>query len=508
MAATLKTIVAVTRGRLLQGAGQEDHTFEHMGLDSSTLEPGGLFAALPGTRAHGASFAGKTQAGAILTDEHGVEILKEAGETRPVIEVSDVRDVLGFAAAEVYGHPSSQLSIIGITGTSGKTTTSYLVEAGLIAAGCSVGLIGTTGTRINGQPVPTSLTTPEAPTLQALFARMVQEGVTHVVMEVSSHALALRRVQGTQLKVGAFSNLSQDHLDFHPTMQDYFDTKALFFREDSALRAEHSVICVDDEWGQRMAQVAGSGAITVGTRGKAAKEAQVRAHDIQVDPIGGQRFALDLPGESLDLSIPLPGRFNVANTALAVAIAQAAGADIQAFSKALARVAVPGRMERIDAGQDFIAVVDYAHKPAAIAEVLDTLRAQVSGRVGIAVGAGGNRDHSKRPIMGAEAARRADFVVVTDDNPRDEEPGPIRTAVIEGAQQAARQREPQPEIVELGDRREAIAALASWAQAGDAIVVAGKGHENGQLVKGVNHPFDDREELRRALEHKDGEENR
>ncbi|KQB85217.1 UDP-N-acetylmuramoyl-L-alanyl-D-glutamate--2,6-diaminopimelate ligase [Corynebacterium oculi] len=497
MTATLAEVVRVTKGRVALGQADDSQIFASMSLDSAAVEPGGLFAALPGTRVHGASFADKTQAGAILTDEHGVGILKEAGETRPVIEVADVRDVLGDAAAEVYDHPSHRLTVLGITGTSGKTTTSYLVEAGLLAAGHSVGLIGTTGTRINGQPVPTSLTTPEAPTLQALFARMVAEGVTHVVMEVSSHALALRRVQGTRFAVGAFSNLSQDHLDFHPTMQDYFDTKALFFREGSALRAEKAVVCVDDDWGQRMAALAGERPLTVSTRGR---QALVQAHDVEADAQGIQTFRLDVEGTQLEVTLPLPGRFNVANAAVAVAIAHAAGVDVEVFTRALAEVAVPGRMERVDAGQEYIAVVDYAHKPAAIAEVLDTLRGQVAGRLGIAVGAGGNRDHSKRPIMGTEAARRADFVVITDDNPRDEEPAPIRAAVVEGARQAAQGREPHPEIVEMGDRREAIAALVAWARPGDAIVVAGKGHENGQLIRGVNHPFDDREELRRAVE--------
>lgn len=497
MTATLDEVIRVTKGRVALGQADGIQAFTTMSLDSTKVEPGGLFAALPGTRVHGASYADNTEAGAILTDEHGVEILKAAGETRPVIEVADVRDVLGYAAAEVYEHPSRRLTVLGITGTSGKTTTSYLVEAGLLAAGYSVGVIGTTGTRINGRPVPTSLTTPEAPMLQALFARMVAEGVTHVVMEVSSHALALRRVQGTRFAVGAFTNLSQDHLDFHPTMQDYFDTKALFFREGSALRADKAVVCVDDEWGRRMAQVAGAHPLTVSTRGE---RAVVRAHDVEADAQGGQTFQLDVEDVSLPVTLPLPGRFNVANAAVAVALAHAVGVDVAAFARALAQVTVPGRMERVDAGQDYLAVVDYAHKPAAIAEVLDTLRGQVPGRLGIAVGAGGNRDQSKRPIMGAEAARRADFVVITDDNPRDEDPAPIRAAVVAGAREAARDREPSPQIVELGDRREAIAELVAWARPGDAIVVAGKGHENGQLVRGVNHPFDDREELRRAVE--------
>lgn len=460
-----------------------------VGLDSANVEPGGLFAALPGTRVHGATYAFDSAAGAILTDEAGLSIIQQTADRRPVLVVEDVRAVLGHVAAEVYGHPSQSFTLLGVTGTSGKTTTTYMLEKGLTAAGCKVGLIGTTGTKIMGRDVATELTTPEAPMLQRLFAQMRDEGVTHVVMEVSSHALMLGRVTGADFDVAAFTNLSQDHLDFHPTMEDYFQAKALFFDPASELRAKRSVICIDDEWGARMAELA-QDPVTVATT----TQADVTAELVRIDDQGRQRISLQA-GENYEFTLPMPGAFNVANAALSAAIAETAGVALPEFLAGLEQAAVPGRMERIDEGQPFVAVVDYAHKPAAIGAVLATLRGQVEGRIGIAVGAGGDRDSSKRPLMGAEAAKGADFVVVTDDNPRTEDPATIRAAVLEGARQAGT----DAEIVEVGPRGEAIDALVAWAQPGDAVIVVGKGHEVGQLVGTQKLHFDDREEMRRAL---------
>ncbi|NLA55446.1 MAG: UDP-N-acetylmuramoyl-L-alanyl-D-glutamate--2,6-diaminopimelate ligase [Corynebacterium humireducens] len=489
---TLSHLARIAGGEL---TGSVDPVVTSVELDSSRLaDEGALFAAVPGTRRHGAEFARGTPAVAILTDAAGKELLDAAGDTRPVILVDDVRAVLGAVAAEIHGHPSERLTLLGITGTSGKTTTSYLLEQGLMAAGLKVGLIGTTGTRINGRPVPTDLTTPEATTLQPLFVRMLAEGVTHVVMEVSSHALELGRVSGTRFDVAGFTNLSQDHLDFHPTMEEYFAAKARFFDPASPLAAERSVVCVDDEWGRRMADLA-SDPVTVATRGA---EADVTAVQSSLTPTGAQVIRLTLPEGAVEAELPLPGDFNIANAALATAMAWAVGVDPQAFTAGFLDVAVPGRMERIDEGQDFLAVVDYAHKPAAVAAVLDTLRGQVRGRLGVVVGAGGDRDATKRPLMGAEAAHRADLVIITDDNPRSEVPATIRAAVLQGAVDAGT----DAEIREIGDRAAAIDALIEWARPGDGVVVAGKGHEVGQLVNGVNHHFDDREEVRRALKEK------
>lgn len=481
-------------GARVEGAGSLDSAQEisSISLDSSALEAGGLFAAVPGTRVHGASYAFDSAAGAILTDEAGLSIIRQTDERRPILVVDDVRAVLGPVSAEIYGHPSREMTLIGVTGTSGKTTTTYLLEQGLIAAGHKVALIGTTGTRIDGRVVPTKLTTPEATTLQSLFADMLSEGVTHVVMEVSSHALELGRVTGADFDVAGFTNLSQDHLDFHPTMEEYFEAKAAFFAPDSPLRARDFAICVDDEWGQRMVERAGRG-LRVGTRGQ--EDLDVRGRQVSQDATGAQVIEVSLGDREVTADLPLPGDFNVANATLAVALASLAGVDVEAFARGIGDVAVPGRMERIDAGQDFLAVVDYAHKPAAIAAVLRTLRGQVEGRIGVVVGSGGDRDSSKRPLMGAESARGADFVVVTDDNPRSEDPAPIRAAVVSGAREAAT----GAEISEVGSRREAIDAAINWARPGDAVVVVGKGHEVGQIVGDAVLHFDDREEVRRAL---------
>ena len=468
-----------------------------VGLDSQNVEPGGLFAALPGTRVHGATYAFDSAAGALLTDEAGLAIIQQTADRRPVLVVEDVRAILGYVAAEVYGHPSQSFTLLGVTGTSGKTTTTYMLEKGLTAAGCKVGLIGTTGTKIMGRDVATELTTPEAPMLQRLFAQMRDEGVTHVVMEVSSHALMLGRVTGSDFDVAAFTNLSQDHLDFHPTMEDYFQAKALFFDPASELRAKRSVICIDDEWGRRMAELAEAPVTVTGRAGIdifTDAAAKVRAAQLSVDDQGRQRIQLTADN-TYEFTLPMPGAFNVANAALAAAIAQTAGVELAPFLRGLEQAAVPGRMERIDEGQPFVAVVDYAHKPAAIGAVLATLRGQVEGRIGVAVGAGGDRDSSKRPLMGAESAKGADFVVVTDDNPRTEDPAAIRAAVLAGAREAGT----DAEIVEVSPRGKAIDALVEWARPGDAVIVVGKGHEVGQLVGTEKLHFDDREEMRRAI---------
>ncbi len=491
--------LAELAGGTVHGSGEV--VVDSISLDSRAVAPGGLFAALPGLHAHGASFAAGTQAAAVLTDAAGVEILQAAGESRPILEVADLRAVLGDVSAEIYGHPTRELTVIGITGTSGKTTTTYMVEAGLLEAGKSVGLIGTTGTRINRRPVPTKLTTPEAPRLQELFAQMRDQGVTHVVMEVSSHALSLGRVQGTRFAAGGFSNLSQDHLDFHPTMEDYFEAKALLF--DGSL-AERAVVCVDDEWGQRMARRSAVETTTVATTG----DADLTGRTLEVEPTGAQVIELDFDGTPHQLRIPLPGEFNVANAALAAGLGAAVGVDLDAFLRGVEKVAVPGRMERIDQGQDFTAVVDYAHKPAAVTAVLQTLRAQLdsaastggNGRIGIVVGAGGDRDSSKRPIMGANAAQGAELVIVTDDNPRTEDPAIIRAAVVAGARETDRARAGEVEIREVGSRARAIDELVAWAKPGDAIIVVGKGHEVGQIVGEETLHFDDREEMARALD--------
>lgn len=492
---TLGQITELVAGQFHGDVEASNLAVSEIGLDSQNLPTGAVFAALPGTSTHGANFAAETAAAAVLTDATGVAILQEQGYTQPIIEVVEVRRVLGNAAAAIYGDPSQDLTIIGVTGTSGKTTTSYLIEAGLMAAGCSVGLIGTTGTRINSEPVPSSLTTPEAPILQKLFRQMRDAGVTHVVMEVSSHALSLGRVQGTHFAVAGFTNLTQDHLDFHKDMEDYFQAKALLFDPDSPVHADMSVICIDDVWGQRLAEIAAGEVRTVSSG--ANPTAQLRATDICVAANGAQNFQLrDKNEKHLEVALNVPGRFNVANAALAIGIAEAIGladAQLESFITALATAFVPGRMQRI-AAPDYLVVVDYAHKPAAVTAVLETIRQEVEGRLLVVIGAGGNRDTGKRPLMGAEAARLADLVFVTDDNPRDEDPAAIRAAVIAGTKDY-----PDAEVIEIGSRAAAIQAAIQAAQPGDAVAILGKGHEIGQLVAGVQHHFDDREEAAQAI---------
>ncbi|MDV3128149.1 UDP-N-acetylmuramoyl-L-alanyl-D-glutamate--2,6-diaminopimelate ligase [Mycobacterium sp. 21AC1] len=457
--------------------------------------PGDMFAALPGSTAHGARYAEDAisrGAVAVLTDPAGVSELGH-GPAVPVLVHPEPRSALGELAASVYGNPAARLRVIGVTGTSGKTTTTYLVEAGLRAAGRIAGLIGTVGVRIDGRALPSALTTPEAPDLQALLAVMVERGVDTVVMEVSSHALMLGRVDGVRFAVGGFTNLSRDHLDFHPTMADYFDAKARLFDPKSPNHAAAAVICVDDEAGVAMASRAAA-PVTVST---GSHEAHWRVQDITVSGPGAQEFTVvDPAGVHHALGIGLPGRYNVANAALAVALLDAAGVSPEQGAPGLRTATVPGRLQAVDRGQDFLALVDYAHKPGALRAVLETLRAQTTGRVAVVFGAGGNRDAGKREPMGQVAAELADLVVVTDDNPRDEDPATIRAAIMAGAAGAGG----AAEVVEVGDRRAAIDHAVGWAAPGDIVLIAGKGHETGQTCGGQTRPFDDRDELAAALQ--------
>ncbi|PTR32197.1 UDP-N-acetylmuramoylalanyl-D-glutamate--2,6-diaminopimelate ligase [Rhodococcus sp. OK519] len=478
-------------------------------LRAQAVRRGDLFAALPGAHTHGAEFVvSAVDAGAagVLTDDAGLEVLAErldGGDVSlPVLVHPDPRRVLGEVSATIYGRPSEHLQVIGITGTSGKTTTSYLVESGLTAAGRTVGLVGTIETRLAGDRVPSALTTPEAPQLHALFAAMRERGIDTVVMEVSSHALALGRVDGVRFALGAFTNLSQDHLDFHKDFDDYFNAKSRLFAADSAVCAQRAVVCVDDRWGARMADIARQAhpenAAAVETVTTHPTTADWTATATSASDSGTQAFTLTGPdGAARAATLRLPGHYNVANAALAAAICSAAGADIDAALTGIAAVDVPGRVQRVDRGQDFLAVVDYAHKPAALEAVIETLRGQTKGRIAVVVGAGGDRDRGKRPLMGEAGARGADLLVVTDDNPRSEDPAAIREQVLAGV--AAVPEADRGEVREIGDRGEAIAAAVRWARSGDVVLVAGKGHEAGQEVHGVKYPFDDREVLAEAI---------
>ena len=415
-----------------RGTAVPDVVVTGVTLRAQDVRPGDLFAALTGASTHGARYAAEAierGAVAVLTDAAGVAELGGSTSAVPTLVHPAPRSVLGPLAATVYGNPSERTTVVGITGTSGKTTTTYLVESGLRAAGRTAGLIGTIGIRIDGADVPSALTTPEAPALQAMFAAMAERGVDTVVMEVSSHALALGRVDGTGFAVGAFTNLSRDHLDFHPTMADYFEAKAKLFDPASPLRARRVVVCIDDDAGRAMAARAGD-AITVSA---ADQPAHWRAMDVNPMGAGGQQFTvIDPAGVRHRVGIRLPGQYNVANSLVALAILDAVGVSPEQAAPGLLETRVPGRMEEIDCGQDFLALVDYAHKPGALRAVLTTL-ARPGRRLAVVFGAGGERDPGKRAPMGATAAELADLVVVTDDNPRGEDPAAIRREILAGA---------------------------------------------------------------------------
>ena len=460
-------------------------------LDSRRVVPGDLYAALPGAHVHGAEFvvqAARAGATAVLTDERGAPASRAAGLATLVAD--DPRSVLGSVAARVYGRPGEKLLLVGATGTNGKTTTVFLIEAGLRAAGHLTGLVGTVETRVAGEVVDSVRTTPEAPEMQALLALMVERGCTAAAMEVSSHALALGRVDGLVLDVAVFTNLSQDHLDFHPTLEDYYLAKASLFAPS---RARFGVINADDEHGRRLAREA---TIPLTTFSASGGPADWRAVDVQLRADGSTLRVEGPAGERAVVELHLPGAFNAANGLAAVVALVSSGVPLHRAAAGLAELAgVPGRMETIDCGQPFAAIVDFAHTPLAVETLLASVRAFTPGRVILVLGCGGDRDPFKRPAMGRAAVAGADVVVLTSDNPRSEDPAAIVAAMLEGAGGL-----PGPAPTVEFDRAAAIARAVSVAEPGDTVLVAGKGHELGQEVAGTVRPFDDRVVLRAVLE--------
>ena len=458
--------------------------------DSRAVHAGDLFAALPGAHAHGASYAEQARAlGAVamITDADGVDLVPGF----PALVADDPRDALGAVAAEIYAHPARDLLLIGVTGTNGKSTTVHLLEAGLQAAGHRTGIIGTTGVRIGDRNVPNERTTPEAPDLHALLALMREEGVTAVAMEVSSHALELGRVNGLVYDLAIFTQLSQDHLDFHGTMEDYFAAKASLFTH---ARSRQAVIGLDGMWGRRLADHCEIPQITYALD----HDADVVCASVVTSPAGQELHVRDSAlsgdaGATFDLEVGLPGRFNAANALGAWTALRAAGIPAEQLTTAFAGISVPGRMEIIDEGQDFTAIVDYAHSPDAVERVISAVIPRQGSRRIVVLGCGGDRDREKRFAMGDVAAAGADILIVTDDNPRSEDPAAIRAAMLAGAHAVG------GDIREIGDRREAITTAVSIAGPGDILLLLGKGHEPGQEVAGVVTPFDDRDELRAAL---------
>ncbi|MFF3275148.1 Mur ligase family protein [Streptomyces chrestomyceticus] len=486
--------------------------------DSRAVRPGDVYAALPGARFHGADFANQAAdlgAAAVLTDPAGRE--RAAATGLPVLVVDEPRARMGALAVSIYGDPGSDLLQIGITGTSGKTTTAYLIDGGLRAAAERAaqeeqreaalrgdgggrragltGLIGTVESRIGDERLKSERTTPEATDLQALFAVMRERDVRAVTMEVSSHALVLGRVDGCVFDVAIFNNLSPEHMEFHSGMEDYFQAKAQLFTK---ARSKAGVVNLDDEYGKRLA--AGESEVPVTTfSAEGHPDADWRAADVEVGALGSTFTALGPDGVSVRAASPLPGPFNVANALAAITALVVAGVDPQTAADGVAAVpGVPGRLERIDAGQDYLAVVDYAHKTDAVESVLRALRKVTGGRIHAVLGCGGDRDPHKRKPMGAAVARLADTAVLTSDNPRGEDPLAILATMLAGAAEVP-VHERGTVLVEE-ERATAIAAAVARAEPGDTVIVAGKGHEQGQDIAGVVRSFDDRQVLREAIE--------
>ncbi|WP_433441947.1 UDP-N-acetylmuramoyl-L-alanyl-D-glutamate--2,6-diaminopimelate ligase [Nonomuraea sp. CA-141351] len=474
-------------------------------IDSRNVRRGDLYVALPGKQAHGAAFAADAMAKgavAVLTDQDGRDAAVATG--LPVLIVPDPRALLGQVSSWVYGQPAHDIQILGVTGTSGKSTTTFMIEAGLRAAGHTAGLVG--GVEIHAGDVrfePT-LTTPEASELHGLFALMREEGVSAAVMEVSSHALALGRVDGLFYDVALFTNLSQDHLDFHKDFEDYFATKVRLFQPELS-RA--GVTNIDDRYGRELLDLAKVPMTTFSALGD--PEARWRALDARLGADGSAFRVVGPGGVEADAQISLPGPFNVANALGAIVTLVEAGVPLQTAVHGVGTLTgVPGRMQRITAADDeFQAVVDYSHKPGAVESVLRSLRSVTAGTLTIVLGCGGDRDKGKRPIMGELAARLADVAIFTSDNPRSEDPLAILATMMEGALSVP--QHDRAHVIIEPDRAAAIGLAIARAGRGDVIVVAGKGHEQGQYVSGEVIPFDDREVVAEAIaERKESTESR
>ncbi|MEA2155562.1 MAG: UDP-N-acetylmuramoyl-L-alanyl-D-glutamate--2,6-diaminopimelate ligase [Solirubrobacteraceae bacterium] len=450
-----------------------------LAYDNRRVGPGTVYFCVRGFTRDGHDFA----ADAVARGAVALVVDHPLGAGVPEVVVADVRAAMAPAAARLHGDPTATLRTIGVTGTNGKTTTAYLVRALLEAAGHPTGMLGTVTSIIGGAEHEVARTTPEAIDLQATFAAMLDAGDTHCVMEVSSHALALSRADAIHWAGAIFTNLTQDHLDFHPTMEDYYAAKRRLFEAGPQV----AVVNVDDPYGARLAsELDHAQLVTVGID---AAGADLRATDVRSEMSGSAFRAGDL-----ELRSPLPGRFNVSNVLGAVAMVRALGVGDDTIAAALPEAGrVPGRFEPVDEGQDFAVLVDYAHTPDSLENVLQAARPLTRGRLLCVFGCGGDRDRGKRPLMGAIAARLADHTIVTSDNPRTEEPGAIVAEILAGIEQ----RDATETIV---DRHEAIERAVGMAAAGDVVVIAGKGHEQGQEFEGGRKiDFDDVTVAREAL---------
>lgn len=471
----LSAVAGAVRGAEIHGDASV--VVREVALDSRAVAPDALFFCVRGANTDGHGFGREAvrSGAAALVVERWLDL------EVPQIRVRSVRGAMGPMSATVFGDPSRSLTMIGVTGTNGKTTVVHLLDAVFRTAGHRTGAIGTVGAHVDTEPVSIARTTPEAPDLHRLLRRMCDAGVTTVAMEVSSHALDLGRVGGIRFDASVFTNLSQDHLDHHGTMESYFAAKASLF---TAERTGHAVVNLDDPWGRRLLDVA----VPLTTFGQDAA-ADVRANDVRSTPAG-----LTFRANGREVTSPLRGGFNVSNCLATIAASRVVGVDEGDVVRGLAGAGqIPGRMEPVEAGQSFLAVVDYAHTPDSIRTVLAAARPLATGRVIVVFGCGGDRDRAKRSPMGAAATEGADLTVITTDNPRSEDPSTIIADVERGAAGGG-------SYVIEPDRRAAIRLALREARPGDVVVVAGRGHEPVQEMADASVPFDDRVVVREELD--------
>ena len=485
--AALRDLVGSLGDLFVEATGDQSTRITGVQYDSRKVVPGDLFFCVPGAKHDGHDHALEAvAAGAVALCAE-----RPTGAGIPEVFVGDVRRAMPLLSAAAYGHPANELQMIGITGTNGKTTTAYLVSSILDAAGHKTGLIGTIETRIGDERRPGVRTTPESLDLQRLLAEMRDAGVGAVAMEVTSHALSLNRVDGIRYDAAVFTNLTQDHLDFHDSMEDYFSAKASLF---DGQRSEKGAINVDDPYGRRVMEEAKTPSVGFG----ATEGAEIRATEVDLTATGST-FTLTTPKGEARIKTSLVGPFNVSNCLAAAAATLQIGVPLDAIEEGTRDLtAVPGRFESVDAGQPFAVIVDYAHTPDSLDNVLNAAKrvaAVANGRVIVAFGCGGDRDRGKRPLMGIVAAKIADFVIVTSDNPRSEQPDAIVGEIIEGV---VTERTDGPDAT-LVDRRAAIARALEEARPNDVVVIAGKGHETGQEFADHTIPFDDRIVAREVL---------
>ncbi|HEY4485746.1 MAG TPA: UDP-N-acetylmuramoyl-L-alanyl-D-glutamate--2,6-diaminopimelate ligase [Nitrospiria bacterium] len=469
----------------------------HLTADSRNVCAGSLFVAIRGQHADGHAFLKKAvEQGAVAVVVDRASRLETGSVGVPVIPVDDPRVALGRLAVEFYGRPSQHLGMIGVTGTNGKTTTAYILRSILQAAGLKVGLIGTVVYDLAGETRVAGHTTPESDVLQGLLARSLERGASYAVMEVSSHALSLNRVEGCEFDAAVFTNLSQDHLDFHKTLEAYYQAKRRLFEGMSVgavkERPKRAIINQDDEWGRRLI---GEVRIPVWTYGLDEKS-DVMAEDLNLT-LKGASFTAVTPAGPIPVRSGLVGRHNVYN--LLSAIGTAVHLDIPggAIREGIGRLTgVPGRFERVSAGQAYDVIVDFAHTEAALDRLLRTVKKLAHGRIITVFGCGGDRDPGKRGPMGRTATRYSDIAVVTSDNPRTEDPLEIIRQIEAGVREEASRGKRGIEVLSIPDRREAIGRAIRLASAGDAVVIAGKGHEEYQIIGDRKYPFDDRQVAR------------